>query len=223
MKKICQILAFAVVCMFFVQASAVSAAKPLVGVKKGDWIEYSMQINGPEVDAARNITWYRCDVLDVEGGWLLVNKTALMINGTLQSSVWNFNLSAGQVFGWVIVPANLGEGESFFDAFKGANIMVEGEEQKMVLGAARTVTHGSIPGMVEKEWDKTTGVYIHACEHTTNYTIITDAVATNLWSPQPPKENWAALYQWAAAATLLAITVLSAAVLVSEKKAVQKK
>jgi hypothetical protein len=176
--------------MFFVQASALSAAKPLVGVKKGDWIEYSMQINGPEVDAARNITWYRCDVLDVDGGCIMVNKTALMINGTLQSSVWNFNLSSGQVFGWVIVPANLCGGETFFDVFKGANITVESEEQKMLLGAARTVTHGSIPGMVEKEWDKTTGVYVHAVEHTTNYTILTDAVATNLWNPNPSEQTY---------------------------------
>lgn len=155
-----------------------------VGVKKGDWIEYSINIRGPALDGLRNLTWYKAEILEVGDSLIVANKTALTVNGTLLSSIWTFNFTEGQVQGWVIIPANLGVGESFFDNTKNTSIIVEGEEYKTILGATRAITYASDPGKVYKEWDKSTGVYVHAIEFTTSYTVITKVVATNMWSPE---------------------------------------
>jgi len=155
-----------------------------VGVKKGDWIEYTITMTGPPLDPIRNLTWYRAEIFEVDGAWFQVNKTALSVNGTLSSSLWSFDLAEGQVRGWVIIPANLSTGDTFFDVAKSLNITIEGEEQKTVLGANRAVTHASDPGRVYLEWDKATGVYVHSIAHTSNYTVIMNAFATNMWIPQ---------------------------------------
>lgn len=155
-----------------------------VGVKKGDWIEYSINIRGPALDGLRNLTWYKAEILEVGDSLIVANKTALTVNGTLLSSIWTFNFTEGQVQGWVIIPANLGVGESFFDNTKNTSIIVEGEEYKTILGATRAITYATDPGKVYKEWDKSTGVYVHAIEFTTSYTVITKVVATNMWSPE---------------------------------------
>ncbi len=187
-----------------------------VGVKKGDWIEYNITITGPPLDPLRNLTGYRTEILEVYGESFMANKTALSVNGTLSSSIWNFNLIEGQVYGWVIIPSNLSMGDAFFDADKSANITIEGEEQKTLLGAIRTITHASDPGKVYREWDKATGVYVYAVEHTANYTVITNAVATNMWSPQTLGQNQTAFYQLVRATTILA--VLFSVMLVARKK-----
>ncbi len=36
----------------------------LVGVKKGDWIEYTVNITGPTSAPTHNISWFRIEILD---------------------------------------------------------------------------------------------------------------------------------------------------------------
>lgn len=194
----------------------------LVGVKKGDWIEYAISMTGPPLDPLRNLTWYRTEILEVDGASFQVNKTALSVNGTFSSSIWNFDLTEGQVYGWVIIPANLSMGDKFFDASKSANITIEGEEQKTLLGASRTVTHASDPGKVYKEWDKTTGVYVYSIEKTQNFTVIFNAIVTNMWSPQPQEQNPTATYQLSAATIILAVLILFLAMFIARKKILKK-
>ena len=198
--------------------SSACVYEPSFGVKKGDWIDYDISMAGPPLDTWRNLTWYRIDILEVDGGWVEVNKTALSVNDALSSSVWNFNLTGGQVQGWVIIPANLGVGDFFFDAAKSANVTIEGEEQKTLLGASRTVTHASDPGKVHKEWDKATGIYVHAIAYTSTFTVITNAIATNLWGPQTLEQNQIKYYQLAAAAIIvLALLILFLSVFFAKK------
>lgn len=203
-------------------SSALAYAEPSTGVKKGDWIEYSMSIKGPPLDPLRNITWYRAEILEVDGASFRANKTALTVNGTLSSSIWNFNLTEGEVQGWVIIPANLSTGDAFFDAAKSTNITIEGEEQKTLLDASRTVTHASDPGKVYKEWDKATGVYVHAIEHTTDYTVITNAVATNMWSPQIQEPNQTEFYSWLALSIVLAVAIPSTLLFIVRRERLQR-
>ena len=193
-----------------------------VGVKKGDWIEYAISMTGPPLDPLRNLTWYRTEISEVDGAWFQVNKTALSVNGTFSSSIWNFDLTEGQVYGWVIIPANLSTGDTFFDVTKSANITIEGEEQKTLLGANRTVTHASDPGKVYKEWDKATGVYVYSIDHTRNFSVIMNAFATNMWIPQPQGQNPTASYQLSAATTILAVLILSSAIFIARKKTLMK-
>ena len=212
------ILAGILVSASIIASPILASGEISAGVKKGYWIEYNISITGPPLDPLRNLTWYRADILEVDGASFQANKTALSVNGTLSSSIWNFSLAEGQVQGWVIIPANLSMGDAFFDAAKSANITIEGEGQKTVLGTSRTITHASNPGKVYKEWDKATGVYVHAIEHTTNYTVITNAIATNMWSPQTRVQNPTASYQLVAAAIILAvITILLFSVMFRKK------
>jgi hypothetical protein len=58
------------------------------------------------------------------------NDTVKNVNGTLSSSIWKFNFNEGQVEGLVIIPPNLGVGNTFYDSSKSAYITIMGEEQK---------------------------------------------------------------------------------------------
>jgi hypothetical protein len=182
--------------------------EPTVGVKKGDWIEYNITISGPQLDEARNLTSFRNEILEVNGSSFEANMTSISVNGTVLSSLWNFNLTGGEVCGWMIIPANLNEGDKFFDAAKAANVTIEGHEQKMVAGESRTVTHATDPGKLYKEWDKATGVYVNSIEHTKNYTVITNATATNLWSAQINVSNQADSYLILTVILLAVITLI---------------
>ena len=189
-----------------------------VGVKKGDWIEYTITMTGPPLDPVRNLTWYRTEILEVDGACFQANKTGLSVNGTLSSSIWSFDLAKGQVRGWVIIPSNLGTGDAFFDAAKSLDITIEGEEQKALLGANRTVTHASDPGKVYLEWDKATGVYVHSIAHTSNYTVIMNAFATNMWSPQTQGQSQTESYLLVLATIVLALLILALAIFVALRK-----
>ena len=219
MKTFAALILASIIVFHLVMASPMLVnGETLVGVKKGDWIEYSITMTGPPLDPLRNLTWYRTEISEIDGASFQVNKTALTVNGTFSSSIWNFNLIEGQTQGWVIIPANLGTGDAFFDAAKSANITIEGEEQKALLGASRTVTHANDLGMVYKEWDKATGVYVHSLEHTTNFTVIFNAIATNMWGSQTLGQDTITSYQLVAATIVLAVLILSSVIFVARGK-----
>lgn len=203
----CLVLLIAIFSVTIIVHPASTLRECLVGVKEGDWVEYSICMRGPPLDPMRNLTWYRSEILWVDGVSFQVNKTSRTSNGTFSSSTWLVNLTEGQTFGWVFIPANLGEADEFFDYEKLANITVEGEEQKNLLGATRTVTHASDPGKVYKEWDKDSGVYVYSVEETDNYTVTFNATATNIWSPQILEQKPAAFIQ-IVAVTILLLTML---------------
>ena len=222
MKKpafVCTLILIVIIVPFLSTVSLVFAyAEPATGVKKGDWVEYSFNIKGPPLDPIRNLTWYRTEILEVDGTWFRANKTALLVNGSFSSYVWDFNFTEGQVQSWAIIPANLSPGDTFFDVAKLANITIEGEEQKTLLGASRTVTHASELGIVYREWDKATGVYVHAVTYN-NYTVITNAVATNLWSPELVLGlNPTAFYTLANAVIVVAALILCLVIVVIWRK-----
>ena len=169
--------------------SAQVLGEPQVGVKEGDWVEYTVKVNGPMDSSSHNITWFRIDILKAEGQMFQANVTVRKVNGTITSSLWKFNFVEGLVEGWVIIPANLGIGDSFYDLAKSGNVTIEGEEQKNVAGATRTITHASDSIRQIKEWDKTTGIYTFSVEHPKNLTITSTAIATNMWTPQTFRLN----------------------------------
>jgi hypothetical protein len=183
-------------------------AGPSVGVKEGDWIEYSISMTGPPLDQLRNLTWYRMEILRIDGALIEVNKTSRSVNGTFSSSLWDFDLTGGQTYGWVIIPPNLSQGESFFDSSKGINVMIEGEQRKTLLGASRDITHATDPPRVYKEWDKSTGVYVYSIDETADYMVVMSAIATNLWSQETSEQNQTAVTY------LVAVTIVSLVVAV---------
>lgn len=161
---------------------------------------------------------YRTEILEVNGTSFQANKTALSVNGDYSSSIWTFNLAQGQVQGWVIIHANLGTGDAFFDAAKSANITIEGEGEKTLLGATRIITHASDPERVYMEWDKATGVYVHSVDYTTDYTVIVDAVATNMWSPKTLGQIQTASYQLVTATVAAAASIFFSVIWIARSR-----
>ena len=189
-----------------------------VGVKKGDWIEYAVNITGGTPPPKLAIDSYRIEILDVEGATFQANFTVRYVNGTVDSSVWNYNFTEGQVGGWTIIPPNLGVGDIFYDCSEPANVTIEGEEQQTVAGATRTITHASDSIRLVKEWDKFTGVYTYSKEQPKNLTLITQIVATNMWSPQTLGLNQPEIYILVATAVVLTLLAFFSLKVVSRKK-----
>ncbi len=174
--------------------------EPSVGVQKGDWIEYDVSIIGTgSMPPTHDVRWFRIEVLPVQGTAFSVNLTSRYANGTVGSSIWKFNFTEGNVEGWIIIPSNLGSGDSFYDysihTGKPVDVTIQSQEQKTVLGPIRTVTYGS-DSFRQKEWDKATGVFIGSTEvyknvttRTGHYiedlTITIQAIATNMWGTEP--------------------------------------
>lgn len=184
---------------FLIVLSTRAYAEPSVGVKKGDWIEYNISITGKgNPPPTHDVRWMRIEVLPVQGTAFSANFTVRYANGTIGSAIWKFNFTEGNVRGWIIIPSNLGPGDTFYDysihTGKPVNVTIQSQEQKTVLGASRTVTYGS-DAFRHKEWDKATGVFIRASERFKNVTnkdgwyiedltVNVQAIATNMWSPQ---------------------------------------
>ncbi len=158
-------------------------ARPIsVGVKPGDWMEYTVSTTGTPPEA-HDITWARMEIIDVEGVVLHANVTARSVNGTVSSTVRSFNFEEGRVQAWIIIPANLSPGDTFYDASVPGNITIQGQTQKLVAGATRTITHSSDPTKY-KEWDKASGIFTLTQDNVGNYTVNAYAIATNIWAPQ---------------------------------------
>jgi hypothetical protein len=171
---------------FMIISIAAAEAQPSVGVKSGNWIEYSVKTTGA-VPAAQDLTWAKIEIVDMEGEAFHANFTVKYVNGTLSTSLRFFNFSAGNVQAWIIIPANLSPGQTFYDSSINSNVPIQGQIQKTVAGAERTVTYtNSTLGGVQrnKEWDKDTGFYIQSADNLGTYTVNAQAIATNIWSPQ---------------------------------------
>jgi hypothetical protein len=216
-------LTLAIMILFILIVIAPTRAnnEPFVGVKEGDWMEYTVSITGPTSAPAHNISWFRIEIFNVEIAAFQANVTVKNVNGTLSSSEWKFNFTEGQVEGWVIIPANLSVGNTFYDSSKPANITIMGEEQKNVAGATRTITHGSDSTRPIKEWDKATGVYTYSVEHPKNFTVISQAISTNMWSPQITGQSQTVFNTLVAAIIVLALSVGSSVFVVARKNEIR--
>ncbi len=162
--------------------TAITKAQITVGVKVGDWIEYNVTTTGTPIPG-HDITYARLEVIEVQGTAIKANVTSRADNGTVTTITRNFNLQEGQIQAWVIIPAKLGPGDSFYDATIGGNVTIQGEEQKTFAGAERTITYVNTPQR-EKQWDRATGVFVTTSDFLGNYTVNATATATNMWNPQ---------------------------------------
>jgi hypothetical protein len=189
----------AVLAVSIVVSSAFAHTELQVGVEEGDWIEYNIDVTGAgALPPTHDVRWMRMDVLQVQDTAFSTNFTVRYANGTLGSAVWQFNFSEGNTEGWLIIPSNLGLGDTFYDSSMHTGepvyVAIEGEEERTVLGATRTVTYAS-DSLRHKEWDKATGVFVGSSEHLKNITnksgwyiedltVSIKPTATNMWSPE---------------------------------------
>jgi hypothetical protein len=157
--------------------------KPIsVGVKVGDWIEYTVSTTGTPV-VGHDLKYAKMEIVQVIDTQIWANVVAETPDGTWSSSIRTFDLAEGNVQAWVIIPANLSPGDSFYDAFLNSTVTIQGEKTMTVAGATRTITYLDTPERY-KEWDKATGMFIVTKDYLSNYTVTASVTATNLWAPQ---------------------------------------
>ena len=230
------VLAILIVSISLIVSPVFASNELHVGVKEGDWVEYNITIEGiGTAPPTHDVRWMRMEVLKVDGDAFSVNLTARYANGTVGSAVWKYNFTEGNVGGWTIIPANLSPGEMFYDFSihnnTPANITIQREEQKIVLGATRTVTYGNDSIRHIKEWDKTTGFFIGSSEVIQNVTnkdgsyiedltVTTEAVATNIWIPQIMGNQ--AIFALVMSCVVTTGVILASAVVIYKKEAIKK-
>jgi hypothetical protein len=205
------------ICLFF--AANFAEAKTSVGVKEGDWIEYTVNTTGtPPREFA--VTWAKMEILNVQDTTVRTNVTVKTLEGNLKNVIMTFNLEKGQVGAWFIIPAGLNTGDCFWDASLGRNVTVEGEEQLTFGGATRTITNATTPQRL-KYWDKATGIFIQCIDVFDNYSINATAVRTNMWDTKTMKQQKDAFNE-NVAAVVLAVTACLLLLVASQRKTGRK-
>jgi hypothetical protein len=228
-ETIALILASIIVSVSIIASPSLAYGEPSVGVKEGDWMEYDINVTGTGTPPpTHDVRWMRITILPVQGTAFSANFTVRYANGTVGSAIWKFNFTEGNVEGWLIIPSNLGPGDTFYDLSahtgKPVNVTIQRQEQKSVLGASRTVTYGN-DSLRHKEWDKATGMFIGSSEHLENVTnkagwhienitVTINAIATNMWSPQPPDQTGF----YAVVVVLVVVVMLSLVIIVARRK-----
>jgi hypothetical protein len=230
------ILAIMIVSLSIIASPTLAYEGYLVGVKEGDWIEYNISITGTGTPPpTHDVRWMRMQILQIQGVAFSVNLTVRYANATIGSAVWKFNFTEGNIGGWIIIPSNLGPGDTFYDFSihnsKPVNVTIQSQEQKTVLGASRTVTYGN-DSFRHKEWDKATGVFVGSLEvykNVTNragwyiedLTVTIQATATNMWSPQILSDQ-IAFYEVVAVIIVFSVLILSLAIIAARRKRVKR-
>ena len=234
------ILVSMIVSVSIIASPTLAYDEPSVGVKEGDWIEYEIGVAGTgAMPPTHDVRWFRIEVLPVQGAAFSINLTSRYANGTVGSAIWKFNFTEGNVEGWIIIPANLGLGDTFYDSWtffgtrEPVNVTIQGEEQKTVLGASRTITYGN-DWLRHKEWDKVTGVFIGTVEvyknvtsrsgwYIEDLTVTVQAIATNMWSPQILGLNQPVFYGLVAGSVVLAVLILVSVIVIARRKRMKKR
>jgi hypothetical protein len=185
-----------------------------VGVKKGDWIEYSVTYTGsPSQEHALN--WARIDVTAVQGSDIYVSITSRYANGTSEVFNSTLNLKTGHLIDDFIIPANLKTGDSFLDQNQG-NITINHTEQQTYAGATRTAISAST-SQNTYVWDQATGVSLEGTSKQPDYSMHTIVEATNMWQPSAVFDL-TALVLVAVAAMLVTVVLVAVAVWFKKKQ-----
>jgi hypothetical protein len=149
-----------------------------VGVKKGDWIEYSITYTGSP-SQGHDINWARMEITEVKGSSISVSITSKYSNGTTEIFNSTLNLQTGKLIDDFIIPANLIAGDSFLDQNIG-NITISHAEEHVYADATRTVLY-AYTNQNSYVWDKVTGVSVEGTSQQPDYSMHTIVSDTNLW------------------------------------------
>ena len=164
-----------------IQFSAVASAEVIVGVKKGDWIEYNVTITG-EVPEQHDVTWCKIEVMVVEDKNVYIDITSRYSDEIEESENYTLNLETGQIGDGFIIPANLNAGDVFLESNEGTITISEVKERTYV-GANRKVVYANASQTLFY-WDRSTGVLVEAASSYPDSTIITKVEETNMWQAQ---------------------------------------
>jgi hypothetical protein len=193
----------------------VAFADFVVGVKKGDWIEYTSTYTG-NPGAGHDLTSARMEILDTSGTNISIQITARYPNGTSETSNAKLNLQTGHLIDAFIIPANKKAGDTFYDETLG-NVTLTKAEQHVYAGATRTVVYGAALGDTYI-WDQATGVCVEGTAQTSGYSMHSIIADTNMWQPNEGL-NMAFVTLLAAISAVLALLVIAVALWFKRRRA----
>ena len=148
-----------------------------VGVKKGDWIEYSVTYVGSP-SQGHDIDWARMEITEIKGTNISLSITSRYQNGSTEIFNSTLNLRTGKLIDDFIIPANLNAGNSFLDQNLG-NITISHVEEHVYSCATRTVLYAST-NQSTYVWDKIRGVSVEGTSQQPDYLMHTAVLDTNL-------------------------------------------
>jgi len=177
-RKLALLVTWVIVVICIIVQVTVSA-EISVGVKTGDWIEYNY--DWTDTPPPPYPTWLKIEILSVQGTNVTFNGTQIGSDGTQETVPWTVDLEAGQLGDGFIIPANLNNGDTFYEIAVG-NITISGIEERTYAGARRTVVYTT--AFPDIYWDKATGVLVEASYSAAGYTMNIKANKTNMWQAE---------------------------------------
>lgn len=153
-----------------------------VGVKSGDWIEYTVSSTGAPMQG-HDVASALMEITAVENPNITVTITSTFTDGTKDTITSVLNLETGHLIDDFIIPSNLNVGDSFPDQNYG-NITITCTETRTYAGAQRTILSATIHNNTYY-WDQATGVSVEGNTQTAEYTIHSVVSATNMWQASP--------------------------------------
>jgi hypothetical protein len=189
-----------------------------VGVKKGDWIEYSITYTGSP-GQGHDISWARMEIIEVKGPIVSVSITSRNPNGSKEIFNSSLNLQTGKLIDDFIIPSNLNSGDSFLDQNIG-NITISDVGEHVYSGETRTVLYAST-NQNSYVWDKVTGVSVESTSEQPDYSMHTVVIDTNLW--QPSRGLNTALILLIGVTLVIVIVVVGIAAVMLRKKTYDKR
>src|SRR4030067_3020895 len=154
------------------------SADVFVGVRKGDWIEYNVTYTGTPPEG-HEVSWARMEVSGVQGTAFSLIITTKAPNGTSYSEIITLNLEEGVLGDDFVFPANLRDGDKFFDKSVG-DITIGSVEARNYAGTTRVVVVGS-KGTSVDYWGQSTVCLVEGISSYPDYTMTVKVDKTNLW------------------------------------------
>lgn len=163
-----------------------------VGVKAGNWMEYTATYVGVADPPEEYPNWFRFHITDVQETTITATMTYEMINGTTTTSSHTSDLKTG-VMNLLVVPAGLTYADVFYHE-KYGNITIIDTETGTYAGQTRTAAYAIFDNK-KVYWDQYTGISLQSEQQVLNDDNQTVAQkvtlsATNLWQdPNAPNNS----------------------------------
>lgn len=158
-----------------------------VWVKKGDWLEYGVSYHGlPELAA----NFFGYEIIEVDGTKLTITGTTNFSNGTIETENYVVDIFGNSFrdFDGFIIPAPLGDGDSFYSGEESrGDLIVESIENRVYSGVERSVAVVNLSreeGSSVYVYDISLGVLVEYQRIESDYSIEVKLENTNLWSPR---------------------------------------
>lgn len=190
-RKLVLIITFAMVLTGMLVSATVST-EVSVGVKAGDWIEYTIAVTG-NPPTTPYPTWMKIEILSVQETNVTAKLTMNMSDGTQDTQTASVDVATGSGGNIFVIPANLTVGDTFHVEHS-SDPTISGVETRTYAGVSRTAVYstGSNAGGISPPdatmsfyWDKATGVLVEISQSQADYTVSIKADWTNMWQTQP--------------------------------------